>query len=104
MEPLSAVFEKLTDFRQRSGQRHGLGTTLTIIFLAILSGENGLREIARWSQEQRTALVERLALKRGQVPSYGTNRRVLGGLDINELEGQLNIWASGAMNAQGLQA
>ncbi len=46
MRPLAEVFQELTDFRDRRGRRYELGTTLTIIFLAILSNENGIREIA----------------------------------------------------------
>ncbi len=65
MRPLAEVFQQLTDFRQRSGRRHALGTTLTIIFLAILSNENGVREMAAWISEQREALMGQFQLRHG---------------------------------------
>lgn len=38
IRPLAEVFAELNDPRQRQGKWHDLGTTLTMIFLAILSG------------------------------------------------------------------
>ena len=91
------VFETLPDFRERSGRRYDLGTSLTLIFLAVLSGENGLREMARWMNEQRAELAQRFALARGEVPSYGTIRRILVGVDVNRLEQALTEWAQEAV-------
>src|SRR5579862_9547423 len=103
MKPLAEVFQKLTDFRQHSGRRHELGTTLTIIFLAILSNENGLRDIAAWVREQHQALFEQFKLRHG-VPSYGTIWRVLAGLNVDELEQQLTAWAKDILNAFAVEA
>ena len=80
------VFANIPDFRERGGRRHELGTTLTLMFLAVLSGANGLREMARWMDEQRDSLAEQFHLKRGQVPRYGTIRRILVGLEPRVVE------------------
>jgi predicted transposase YbfD/YdcC len=96
MRPLADVFQQLTDFRQRRGRRYELGTALTIIFLAILSNENGLREIAAWVDEQRQALIAQFQLRHG-VPSYGTIWRVLAGVNVEELEQRLKAWAEELM-------
>jgi hypothetical protein len=103
MRPLADVFQQLTDFRQRSGRRHELGTALTIIFLAMLSNENGLREIAAWVQEQHEALIAQFQLRPG-VPSYGTIGRVLAGVNVEELEQQLKAWAKELLEDLGLEA
>jgi hypothetical protein len=91
IRPLREVFAGMKDARQ--WHWHELGTTLTLIFLAVISGENGLRGIAAWLQEQRWQLGKRLGLRGGRVPSYGTIRRVLRGIDREELERRLSGWA-----------
>ena len=103
MSPLAEVFQQLSDFRQRSGRRHELGTTLTIIFLAILSSENGLREMAACINAQREALMVQFQLRHG-APSYGTIRRVLAGVNVEELEQQLKAWAVELLEGLGVAA
>ena len=101
IRPLAEVFAEMKDPRQAKGKRYELGLALTLIFLAILSGEDELRGIATWLQEQRWELGRRLGLRGGRVPSYGTVRRVLMGIDIDELEARLGQWAQEAMEQQG---
>ena len=38
IRPLAEVFAELSDPRQRQGKWHEMGATLTMIFLAMLSG------------------------------------------------------------------
>src|SRR5215510_756102 len=103
MRPLAEVFQQLTDFRERRGRRYELGTALTIIVLAILSNENGVREIAAWVNEQRQALIAQFQLRHG-VPSYGTIWRALAGVNVAELEQQLKAWAEDLMKGLGVEA
>jgi hypothetical protein len=93
IRPLAEVFAELNDPRQPQGKWHDLGATLTMIFLAILSGEQGLHGVAAWIQEQRWRLGRQFKLKNCRVPSYGTIRRTLGGVSVSELEGCLGKWA-----------
>jgi hypothetical protein len=93
IRPLAEVFGELNDPRARQGKWHDMGTTLTMIFLAILSGEQGIRGVAAWIAEQRWRLGRAFKLKNCRVPSYGTVRRVLAGVEVNELECCLSEWA-----------
>ena len=93
IRPLATGFAELNDARHRQGAWHDLGTTLTIIYLAILSGEQGIRGIAAWIQEQRWRLGRQFKLKNSRVPSYGTIRRTLAAVEVSELERCLGRWA-----------
>ena len=104
IRPLAEVFGEMSDPRDSSGQWHSLGTTLTVIFLAILSGENGLRGMAAWIGEQRWRLGPKLKLRNCRMPSYGTIRRVLGQIDVLELEQRLNDWAQTTLASMGGEA
>jgi hypothetical protein len=104
IRPLAEVFAQMKDPRQVKGKRYELGLVLTLIFLAILSGEDELRGIAAWLQEQRWELGRRLGLRGGRVPSYGTVRQVLMRIDVDELEARLGEWAQEAMKQQGGEA
>src|SRR5829696_1779120 len=94
VQPLQAVFEGLKDplAEQRRSQR--LGQTLTMVFLAMLSGENSERGIAAWIEEQRWRLKRIFGFKRDDVPSYSTIQRALQAIDAQELEAKLADWAT----------
>ena len=94
IRPLAAVFAELNDPRQQQGKWHNLGSTLTMIFLAILSGEQGIRGVSAWIQEQRFRLGRQFKLKNSRVPSYGTIRRVLAAVEVSDLERCLGTWAN----------
>lgn len=98
--PLRVVFEQLTDYRHQPSRIHPLGQTLTLIFLAVLSGETSLRGVAAWLGEQRWRLKHPFRLRNGRVPSYGTIRRALLGVDVNELEQALSRWGQTVMQQE----
>lgn len=91
--PLVEVFAGVRDWRKSSGKRYEIGTVLTLVFLALLSGENSVRGIARWVKEQRWRVSRALGMKRSRVPGYETIRTVLRDLAIAELEAGLQHWA-----------
>jgi hypothetical protein len=93
IRPLAEVFAEVSDPRQQKGKWHDIGTRLTIVFLALLSGEQGIRGVSTWIQEQRWRLGRQFKLKNSRVPSYGTVRRVLAAVEVNELERCLGTWA-----------
>jgi hypothetical protein len=101
IRPLAEVFAELNDPRQRQGKWHDMGATLTLIFVAILSGEQGIRGVAGWIQEQRWRLGRHFKLRNSRVPSYGTIRRVLAAVEVNELERCLGKWADEIEQAWG---
>ena len=97
--PLAEVFAGLSDWRESSGKRYEIGTVVTLAFLALLSGENSVRGIARWVKEQRWGVSRALGLKKQRVPGYETLRTVLRDLDIGELEARLQQWAGQVVQA-----
>ena len=96
---LAEVFESVSDPRQSQGKWHPMGLTLTVVFLAMLSGEQGIRGIASWVPEQRWRLGRALKRKNCRLPSYGTIRRVLASVAVEELEQRLGDWAQEAVPA-----
>jgi hypothetical protein len=53
-----------------------MGAALPMIFLAILSGEQGIRGVAAWIAEQRWRLERQFRLKNSRVPGDGTMQRI----------------------------
>lgn len=80
-------FQQLTDQRTPKGKRYALETILLGIFLAKLCGEDKPSGIAQWVQLRGEWLAGVLNLKRKEMPSHHTYRRVLaGGVDAEEFE------------------
>lgn len=65
---------------------------MTVILLAIMSGENSPRGIADWIQAQKWELKEYFGWRGGRVPSYGAIRNLLKKLDVEQLEAELSGW------------
>ncbi len=86
---------ELTDPRSSQGQRYEQIQVLLVIVLAMLSGQNSLRQIAAWSQQMDYRLYRRLGFRRFYRPSYGTIRRTLVGIDAKQLEEKLRKWIEG---------
>jgi hypothetical protein len=94
MQPLRTVFESLKDPLAEQRRSQPLGRTLTMAFLAMVSGENSERGIAAWIEEQRWRLKSLFGYKRDDVPSYSTIQRALRSVDAQELESKLVAWAN----------
>jgi len=95
---LFETFQKVKDPR-RSNNRFPIGSVLTLIAMALLSGAKQISEIARFAQRlrpnQRAQL--RLPLKRGtrrfyQVPSYSVFYQLLTRIDPEEFASMLSDW------------
>ena len=84
---------QVPDFRRREGRRYPLPTLLVMIIMAILSGQYGYREIARFLKANRDELVAHLGLKRKRMPSHVTIRTVLMKLDFEALNKAFEHWA-----------
>jgi len=92
VSPLRMVFERLSDPLAAQRRSHPLGRTLTLVFLAMVSGENSERGIAAWIAEQRWRLKRVFGFRRAAVPSYSTIQRALQEVDGAELESELVAW------------
>lgn len=77
----------LTDPRKPRGVRYSLVTLLTLLILAKLGGEDGMKGMAEWVQLRGQALVRLLGLQRESVPHQTTYERVVAVLDMEEFEG-----------------
>jgi hypothetical protein len=84
--------EQIPDCRERGGLRHPLPLVLLIVIMAIMSGEYGYRGMERFIERHRLALIKQLSIPKARVPSASVVRRVLLGLDYQEVEKQLNAW------------
>lgn len=98
---LLEVVEQLTEFRQATGKRHELAKVVILVVLGLLCGHNSLRQIATWGQSLDRATRQRLGNRHGQVASYSTIRRVLIGLDAQELAQALQAWLEEALALSG---
>jgi len=69
-------FHQMSDPRGAKGKQYSLVTLLVIIFLAKLAGKDKPDEIADWAKNHAAELAGLLELKRQQMPSHSTIRRV----------------------------
>ncbi len=87
LSSLYAQFQQLTDKRKPKGKRYALETILLGIFLAKLCGEDKPGGVAQWVQLRGEWLAGVLGLKRKEMPSHHTYRRVLADqVDRDEFE------------------
>lgn len=77
---IGSVYEglsKLTDIRKTKGKLYRLETLLMIVMLAKLCGEDRPFAIADWAKNHQEELVSLLQLKRTNMPSHHTIRRIM---------------------------
>jgi hypothetical protein len=86
------VFADLPDSRVAEGKRYNQAGVLALVTLALIAQQNSLRQIASWVDAQDPALGARLGFRFGRMPSYGTIRRVLLGLDLQGLRLAFQAW------------
>jgi predicted transposase YbfD/YdcC len=69
-------FHDIRDSRGAKGKQYSLVTLMVVIFLAKLAGKDKPDEIADWAKNHAAELAGLLELKRQQMPSHSTIRRV----------------------------
>ncbi len=104
LQPLQAIFESLHDPLANQRRKQPLGRTLTMVFLAMISGETSERGMAEWIEEQRWRLKSVFGFRRDDVPCYSTIRRAINTVDVQELESNLVVWAQQVQSALGQTA
>lgn len=82
--------EQIPDCRDRGGLRYLLPLVLLIVIMAIMSGEYGYRGMERFIERHRLTPIKQLSIPKARVLSASVVRRVLLGLDYQEVEKQLN--------------
>ena len=84
----------IPDIRERQGCRHEQWLVLLIMIMGIASGYWGYRGLGRFVERHRRELIKLLSIPQARVPSYSTIRRVMMGLDYEQLTKTFNQWAS----------
>lgn len=96
---LREALAKIPD--RRDPYQYPLEGVLTLMCLAMMSGCNQVREIARWAQAYRWELPERLGFPREKMPSLGTFQDVLQRVDPEAFERVVSTWADAVLRAHG---
>jgi predicted transposase YbfD/YdcC len=104
LSDLCDYLNQLSDPRDNRGKIYQLGTLLTLIVLARLSGEDKPYGIFDWLRHQREELVEIFGLERGQTPCLNTIRTILSEvLRLEELEKVLQQYLNSRYGGQNSQ-
>ncbi|MBM0745603.1 ISAs1 family transposase (plasmid) [Phormidium sp. CLA17] len=93
---LIEALQTIPDHRRGAGQRYPLWVFLLLIILGTMSGYRGYRGLSRFMLRHQEHLAERLGLRRAQLPSYSTIRRLLMEIDFNAVATAFNQWAQSA--------
>lgn len=99
VRPFCSIFDRVPDPRQSIGNRHPLTGVLMVVTLALINQQNSLRQIAAWAQGLDQRSRRRLPLRRNQVPSEATIRRVLRDLDVQALTRAVQAWVEEVLAA-----
>lgn len=89
---LFEILEDFPDTRKRRGIRHKVESILATALCAVLAGARSFVAIGEWAAEQPPETLKRLGSRRGKPPSERTYRRVLGSIDVEELDRRTGRW------------
>jgi predicted transposase YbfD/YdcC len=93
---LNNLIEKLKpvkDFRKNPGKRYPLYLVLVIIILGIMEGHVSYRALGDFSQNKKEIILKMLRMNLDNTPDYSTIRRVMIGVNWQELLKIFNVWA-----------
>ena len=94
---LREVFAQIPD--SKDPYAYPLEGVLTVICLAMMCGQNGEREIARWAEAQRWDLAERLGFPREKMPSLGTIQEALRRIPPSLFTSLVSEWGEQVLQA-----
>jgi hypothetical protein len=86
---LNSIIEQLKlvkDFWKNRGKRHELWVVLTIIILALLTGNVTYKQIDTFRKNEENKLIKLLKITHKNLPSYSTIRRVMIGINLIEIQ------------------
>lgn len=90
---LVTLLMKVKDKRRAAGRRHKIIHILLIIILGTMSGYEGYRGLESFVERFEEDLIVLLKIKRREVPSMSTIRRVMMSVDFNQLSGAFYQWS-----------
>jgi len=91
---LRSYLEQLNDPRKARGVRYALVDVLTLLILAKLGGEDGMKGMAEWVRLREATLIRLLGIPRERLPHQTTYERVLAGLDEAALNAMIGAFFS----------
>lgn len=83
----------LPDHRRKEGKRHPLEAVLLMIILAVMAGAKGERAVARFTKNNKKALIKALQIERKEVPSRSVIQGVIQETDFLKLQELFYGWA-----------
>lgn len=98
---LMDVLRGITDFRKRKGVRHSIGCVVAFAVSATLSGMKSIGAITQWGKELPRDAQDLLGCTRHTPPSEKTYRRVLGGVDAQEVDQKVGQWLAAELSLKG---
>jgi len=94
VQSLRTYLEQLEDPRKARGVRYALVDLLTLLILAKLGGEDGLKGMTEWVRLREAPLIRLLGIPRQRLPHQTTYERVLAGLDEEALNAMIGAFFS----------
>ena len=94
VQSLRSYLEQLDDPRKARGVRYSLVDLLTLLILAKLGGEDGMKGMTEWIQLREATLIRLLQIPRKRLPHQTTYERVLAGLDEAVLNAMIGAFFS----------
>lgn len=86
--------QQVEDFRTLDGRRHPLWLVLLFVIMGTMSGYEGYRGWGDFVKRHKRELIEMFGIQKHGVPSYSTIRRIVMGVDFENLVNVFNQWAS----------
>lgn len=106
-EKLLRILMNLPDPRHRRGRRHDQASILAVSICAVLCGARSYVAIAEWAARSHQNFLRRLGCRRDprselyRAPSEPTIRRVLQGIDAEQVDRALAGWLCSLGGSQG---
>jgi DDE_Tnp_1-associated len=91
---------QVKDFRTKDGQRHKLWLVLLFVIMGTMSGYVGYRAWGDFVKRHRRVLIDKFGIEKHGVPSYSTIRRILMGVDFENLAITFNQWAQNYVHVE----
>ena len=88
------LLKTIVDPRKPRGVRHPVVTVTAIAILAALSGARSFQAIAEWAADLSRETLRKLGSKRWKPPSEPTIRRVMQGLNADDVDAKTGAWVA----------
>jgi hypothetical protein len=91
---LVEALNEIPDFRRKQGLRFPMSCVLIITIMSTICGRCGYREIAKYADANKKALLNFFNLKRKKLPSHVTFREIVKNLDFKDVMDAFHNWAA----------